>query len=429
MFNRLFQKDKKPNAPVIRSVVGSTTEQLATLIPFANAPETTKITGFNFAELLEMGHKDKLFEVGQNDEWDYYLLEGQLALVASDGREALLDSDSPKSKNPIAYLRPRKFSAEVRSNKATIVRFPHHVLELSFKQSRSGHSWEQEEPILIGELDQTTLLEKIIIEIENDSLQIPTLPEVAERVRQACEDTENSIDSIAKIASNDAAISAKLLAASNSPLYRGVNPTSTLHDAISRLGRTTTQKLVYYYATQELFDTPIALLRQLFQESWQQSLERAVMAQTLAQYSPGDLNPDTAFLCGLLFRIGDLVAYQYTADAEEALDEIEKIKHIAETISAQISRKLIGNWHLPEQVSEALEHGTDWTYCCAGELPDYGELMVVTNIHIRMMNNNMRGLPNLGEIPALTRIVTDEFAPDVSIITLAKTTLKTLTEM
>lgn len=426
MFNRLFHKDKKTASPVRSSVSGSTSEQLATLIPFIDAPETTRITAFNFAELIHLTVKEHLFDVGLKDEWDYFLLDGEVALIAADGRETLLQSHSPKSKNPIAYLRPRKFSAVIRSPKATFVRFPHHVLELSFKQTMSNQSWGQEELILIGELDQETLLEKITLEIDNGTLQVPTLPEVAERVRLACEDPDNNTDAISQIVASDSAISAKLLAASNSPLYRGASPTRTIQDAIARLGRTTTQQLVYYYATQELFDSHVPLLKKLFHQSWQQSLERAIIAKTLAKYAPGNLNPDTAFLCGLLFRLGDIVAYQYTAEAEEELDEIEKIQQIAEVISAQISHKLIDNWNLPEEVTEALDHGTEWTYRCSGEQPDYGELMVVTNIHFRMLHNNMRGLPSLNQVPAITRIITDNFAPDVSIIGEAKKAMESI---
>ncbi|BFM06383.1 HDOD domain-containing protein [Halioxenophilus aromaticivorans] len=429
MFNRLFHKDKKATAASARSLGSTTSEQLASLIPFVNAPETTNILAFNFAELVEFNTGDHLFDVGQNDEWDYFLLEGEMALVASDKRETKLESDSPKSKNPIAYLRPRKFSAEIRSKKATVVRLPHHVLELAFKQASGNSSWGQEELVVIGELDQESLLDKITQEIGNGTLTLPSLPEVAERVRQACQDSENSTAAITKIIASDTAISAKLLAASNSPLYRGANPTKTLQDAIARLGRNTTQQLVYYYATRELFDTPMPSLRELFTRAWQQSLERGAMAQTLARYGSGRLNPDVAFLCGLLFRVGDIVAYQYAAEAEVDADEMEKIQQIADSISVQISRKLIQDWNMPSEVLEALEYGADWSYCAGGESPDYGELMVVTNVHVRMLHNRMRGLPELTNIPAITRMITDDFAPDVSIITQAKKALAELTEL
>ncbi len=429
MFNRLFHKDKKASAPSARSVGNTTSEQLATLIPFINAPETTNILAFNFAELVEYGLGEKLFKVGQEDEWDYFLFAGEMALVASDGRETQLQATSPKSKNPIAYLRPRKFSAEIRSRTATIVRVPHHVLQLAFKQASGNQSWGQEELVLIGQLDQATLLEKITTEIDNNTLKLPSLPEVAERVRLACQDSENSTASITKIIANDTAISAKLLAASNSPLYRGSNPTKTLQDAISRLGRNTTQQLVYYYATRELFDTHMPLLRDLFKRAWQQSLERAAMAQTLAKYGSGDLNPDVAFLCGLLFRLGDIVAYQYAAEAEVDPEELEKVQQIADTVSAQISHKLIQDWNMPTEVLEALEHGADWSYRAQGEKPDYGELMVVTNVHLCMMHNRLRGLPELNLIPAIQRMITDDFAPDVSIIAEAKKALTELTEL
>jgi len=425
MFNRLFQKDKvkQPRSFAVTSATGSMSERLKTLIPFANASEASNITALTFAELIELRSGDRLFEVGLNDEWDYYLLEGELALIASDGRETLLDATSPKAKNPLAYLRPRKFASVVRSRQATVARFPHHVLELIFKQAKDSHSWGQEEAVFIGHVHQESLLERVIAEIERGTLVLPTLPEVAEKVRRACQDSDNSTAAITKIVAHDTSISAKLLAASNSPLYRGASPTNTLQDAIARLGRTITQQLVFYYATKELFETHIPLLRQLFQASWQRSLERAVLAQTLAQHCSAKLNPDTAFLCGLLFRLGDLVVYQYAADFVENTDELAKIQQIAETTSVQISRHLIKDWNLPQEVSEALEHGMHWLYTSDEVAPDYGELMVVTNIHLRILHNSMSGLPDLNQVPAIKRILTEDFAPDVSIIAEAKKAL------
>jgi hypothetical protein len=84
---------------------------------------------------------------------------------------------------------------------------------------------------------------------------------------------------------------------------------------------------------------------------------------------------------------------------------------------------------MPTEVLEALEHGADWSYRAQGEKPDYGELMVVTNVHLCMMHNRLRGLPELNQIPAIQRMITDDFAPDVSIIAEAKKALTELTEL
>ncbi|WP_317930652.1 HDOD domain-containing protein [Halioxenophilus sp. WMMB6] len=428
MFHKLFQKEKsKPKKASIQmeaiDLSVFSLDKLKGLIPFASSPESTNIITMSFTELVELRTSERLFEAGLNDEWDYYLLEGEVGLIAFDGRESVIEASSPKAKSPLAYLRPRKYSAVVRSKNALFVKIPHHVLDLGFQQAKSNHQWGAQEAVIIGQVHQETLFDRVEQEIHKGTLVVPTLPEVAVKVREACQDNDSSAATITKIVAHDTSISAKLLAASNSPLYRGAVPINTLQDAIARLGRQTTQHLVYYYATKELFETPIPLLRKLFQANWQRSLERAVMAHTLAKFSDSELNPDTAFLCGLLFRIGDLVVFQYVADIEEEPNELAKVQNIAEATSSQISRLLVEDWKLPEAVSEALQFGGQWRYTSGQKEPDYGELMIVTNIHLRMLHNNMNGLPDLNQVPAIKRILTEDFAPDTSIIIEAKKAL------
>lgn len=426
MFGRLFHKERpKKSSSIVEQTRrnGFSIDHLHTLIPFNDTNEATRIIAMSFTELVEMKENERLFEVGMNDEYDYYLLDGTIALVAADGREAPLNHTSEKAKNSLAYLRPRKFAAVVRSKTALFAKISHHVLEMIFNQTKANHHWESEEVVYIGQVHQESLYEKVEQKIHQGTLLLPSLPEVAQKVRMACQSADSSAATITKVVAHDTAISAKLLAASNSPIFRGVTQIHTLQDAIARLGRQTTQHLVYYYATKELFQTHYPLLRKLFLAAWHRSLERAVMAQTLANHYTPNLNTDEAFLAGLLFRIGDLVVFQYVAEIEENPNEIEKVQHIAETYSAKISKLLVTDWHLPPAVSESLENGAHWRYTCHNPEPDYAELMVVTNIHLRMLHNNMKGLPPLNKIPAINRILSDDATPDTSIIIEAKKAL------
>ena len=65
--------------------------------------------------------------------------------------------------------------------------------------------------------------ESIIDDLENDRLPLPTLPEVAIRVRETTDDESASITDVAKIIETDAALSARIVQVGNSALYRGVN--------------------------------------------------------------------------------------------------------------------------------------------------------------------------------------------------------------
>ena len=69
----------------------------------------------------------------------------------------------------------------------------------------------------------TITAEAIIDDLENDRLPLPTLPEVAIKVRETAENDAASINDVAKIIETDAALSARIVhsvAQSRSRMYR-----------------------------------------------------------------------------------------------------------------------------------------------------------------------------------------------------------------
>ena len=65
------------------------------------------------------------------------------------------------------------------------------------------------------------LAQEIRDDIEHNRIQLPTLPEVALRVRDEVESENSNAGAIARMVASDPALSARLLQVANSPLYRG----------------------------------------------------------------------------------------------------------------------------------------------------------------------------------------------------------------
>lgn len=76
----------------------------------------------------------------------------------------------------------------------------------------------------------------LIKAIDRDALFLPTLPEVALRIRLAAEDTEISISALSKVIGSDTALSARLIKVANSPLLRPNFEVSDVTTAVRRLG-------------------------------------------------------------------------------------------------------------------------------------------------------------------------------------------------
>ncbi|HEX23212.1 MAG TPA: HDOD domain-containing protein, partial [Chromatiales bacterium] len=72
------------------------------------------------------------------------------------------------------------------------------------------------EPEMSADL-KNRLLAELIDDLENDKLVLPSLPEVALKVRDTLDDEKANARDVAKVISTDAALSARLIAVANSP--------------------------------------------------------------------------------------------------------------------------------------------------------------------------------------------------------------------
>ena len=88
-------------------------ERLRSFAGFTDLPADDLVMLAQFFDLEHMRPGSILFDIGAQDSRDYLLLEGQIDLVASDGRRIEIPASSPRATQAIARLRPRKFKAEV----------------------------------------------------------------------------------------------------------------------------------------------------------------------------------------------------------------------------------------------------------------------------------------------------------------------------
>ena len=133
---------------------------------------------------------------------------------------------------------------------------------------------------------------------------LPSLPAVAMELLARIEQNNADIHQLSAIVAKDQALSAKALRLANSSFYGMQRKVTTIPQALSILGLnslrtlvTTTAVIDHFSATDlEGFD---------FQGFWRHSIAAAVCARLIAKRV--DVNPESAFMAGLLHDIGRLV--------------------------------------------------------------------------------------------------------------------------
>ena len=189
--------------------------------------------------------------------------------------------------------------------------------------------------------------ESIIDDLENDRLPLPTLPEVAIRVRETADDENASITDVAKIIETDAALSARIVQVGNSALYRGINPAETVQAAAMRMGLDTVRSLATSLVMKQLFQATHPVVDHYLRRAWKQSTDVAALSAMIAKSST-TLESDSALLAGLTHSIG-LSPILVKAEGDPALLSNAKVlEKLMYEIYPIVGSRILENWGFSE---------------------------------------------------------------------------------
>ncbi|HCR46442.1 MAG TPA: cyclic nucleotide-binding protein, partial [Marinobacter hydrocarbonoclasticus] len=133
----------------------------------------------------------------------------------------------------------------------------------------------------------------------SNQVQLPSVPDVAWKVRRVVDREDSSATEVASAVSADPAMAAKLVRSCNSPLYRGFSDVRNVREAVVRLGLRTTRQLVTVFAMREVFKTRRAALQKEMEQLWRHSREVAALCWVLADHATR-IDPEEALLAGVL---------------------------------------------------------------------------------------------------------------------------------
>ncbi len=260
----------------------------------------------------------------------------------------------------------------------------------------------------------TPLFTEIYDDLINDRLVVPSMPEVALKIRHLIENDDVPVPQLAKVLSADPAISAKLIKSANGALYHGQPAVDTCARAISRLGLNTTKHLVVSFVMRNLFNEKIhtEMLKQHASDLWDHSVEVAAISMALARATPG-MDAEEALLAGLLHDIGELVILTYAESYPGLAVDGEVLDDIIKQLKAEIGAVILREWQFPEVIVEAAFGAEEWTRD-SGDKPDYCDIVLVAQLHSFFDTPRMESIPALENIPAFSKLVGGNLTPEVS---------------
>ena len=203
-------------------------------------------------------------------------------------------------------------------------------------------------------------VEAVITGFKIGAVNLPALPQMSAKFNDML---KKGIDyqALADFLKQDVSISSTLIKLSNSAYYGGISKSTTLEQAISRVGLTATKQYVDAICNRAFYAVSSKKYAGLFETLWEHSLCCAIGSQAVCEILKLKLQVDP-FTAGLLHDIGKLILLQGISELEKKgkfkgkLDPAELMKSV-NAHHNDFGADVLKKWNFSnEYVQTALHH-------------------------------------------------------------------------
>ena len=225
---------------------------------------------------------------------------------------------------------------------------------------------------------EQSVVAQVLAALQNDQLELPTLPEVALKIRKALDDPNVSADQLINYLSFDPVISAQIIQASNSAAFSNEVQIVSVRQAIMRLGYRTLRNLVISATLTKLFQSDRPRVEAQLKKLWQHSQQVAANCHVLAS-AHKHLIPEEAMLAGLVHDIGALPLYLYADTHCKHLDEAA-LEQLVCTFHSTVGVKLLQHWKFSDEIIAAVQGHEDFGREGDASQADYTDVLMMANL-------------------------------------------------
>lgn len=402
---------KKPAGHFIaRPIALETLEQL---IPIRNLSEE-ELIAFSLEQKSEVcGAGSILFERNETDDFVLYLLEGTVVMETGEGRSYEIIAGTAKARFPLSYGKQHSATAYAKTD-VRILRVSDKIMRVPTAAQQTIHATIDAGQVdLPGELKENSLLQAFCQHYGSDELVLPSLPDVAFKIRKALQNEALSMKEAVKIVQLDPIAAAKLVHVANSPLYLAAKPANTCFEAVKRLGLNATRNLVTGISLKQVFQTKHQYLRQRMQSLWKQSIHVSSLCFVLAKENHWP-DPDEALLAGLIADIGIVPFLCFADNFPEQYYDARQLDLAIPFVRGPVGTSLLTQWDFAKELAQIPLLAENWYYDSGAELA-LSDIVMLSKLHSYIGTPKMAELPPINAIPACSKLKDGILSPEHSL--------------
>lgn len=240
--------------------------------------------------------------------------------------------------------------------------------------------------------------------VAEDELELPTLPEVALRIRDEGQKESVSAASLCEVIAQDPGLAAFLVKAANSPMFRGANSIDDLQTAIGRLGVVYAANLATGLAIKQMFHATSEFIDRKLRSVWAHACEVAAISGVIAN-SFTELPPDQATLAGLTHSIGTLPVLMFAEENEALIKDRVTLDKAIDSVHGSLGTMILHNWDFPAEL--VMVPAGYSTFDRTTEQPDLVDVVMVANLQTMIGTEHPFAKLDWSRIGAFTRLGLD----------------------
>lgn len=355
-----------------------------------------------------------IFITGQRTEFAYYLLQGSVELRPEATFPYPVHFDTPQSYMPLnsGFLCG---STAISTTHCIILAVSRLFLQrLSQRKYRYVAGGEFVKSGLPRDLPNNRFFADFAHAYRENSLSLPSLPQVALRLKKAIDEPDVTIAEIANIVQFDATIVAKLIQVANSVFYAGETPITNCQNAVIRLGLDGTRRVVMGISVKQLFYSTHPELKSMMDANWRNSIYLSSLCFILAKESK-TVSPEDALLAGLICDIGKIPVLNFAEQQLNYAPNVKELKTALPFLSPPVGTLMLHNLDFPPDLVNIPKFAEDWFYESGEEKLTLIDIVILAKLHSYFGSKKAKYLPFLNTIPAYVKLNQGKLNGDFSL--------------
>src|ERR1700678_3109369 len=229
-------------------------------------------------------------------------------------------------------------------------------------------------------------LRLLALEVSKGNVDLPCFPHVVIRIRNALADPSTTLEQTVIMVGAEPRLAAQLIQIAASAAFNPTGrPLTDLRTVINRLGHRVVESAAMSFAVQQVKEAAsLRCIAKPLSDLWRECIAVASISQVVARRTT--VNPDEAFLTGLMHGIGRLYIMVRAVGSAAPLGNDRAFLDLVNGWHAAIGKAVLENWGFAEEICVAVGNQADYQHRSKFQA-DLSDVIIVSVVLADILKN------------------------------------------